>query len=90
MQFANSAEMAEKAQTELDREGCVIDGKASPWVSVMANSIKSCVALSARLRISPQSRFDRLVAGTNTRPANAAHARAMARRNDDDPDSLLA
>ena len=37
-------------------------------LAVSEKAIKQLVALSARLRICPQSRFDRLGAGSNSRP----------------------
>ncbi len=66
-QYAGAAELAEQAQLKLDEEGAVVAGKSSPWLNVLEKSSRSCVALSARLRICPQSRYDRLVAGTNAR-----------------------
>jgi phage terminase small subunit len=37
-------------------KGVVHEGKISPWISVQERLIKSMVALSMRLRLSPQSR----------------------------------
>jgi len=67
-QYAAAADLARQAQKHLDEDGAVIDGKASAWLAVLEKSNRSCVALSARLRVCPQSRFDRLVAGANSRP----------------------
>ena len=67
-QFAGAADLASQAQRHLDEEGAVIEGKASAWLAVLEKASRACVALSARLRICPQSRFDRLAAGTNSRP----------------------
>lgn len=79
--FSNSAALATEAAQRIDSEGAVIDGKPSPWLNVLEKAQKSLVALSARLRICPQSRYDRLVAGSNSR-----------RQPDpiDDPDNLIA
>ena len=66
--YANAAHLASEAAAEIERTGAVIDGKASPWLGVQEKAAKQLVALSARLRICPQSRFDRLVAGANSRP----------------------
>lgn len=66
--YAQSAALATEAAQKLDADGAVIDGRASPWVNVAATAQKQLVALSARLRICPQSRFDRLGAGANSRP----------------------
>jgi phage terminase small subunit len=67
-QFAAGADLARQAQKHLDDDGAVVAGKASAWLTVLEKASRSCVALSARLRICPQSRFDRLVAGANSRP----------------------
>lgn len=67
--FAQSAALATEAAQRLDADGAVsADGKPSPWLGVSEKAIKQLVALSARLRICPQSRFDRLSAGANSRP----------------------
>ena len=65
--YANSAALSTEAAHQLDISGAVIDGKASPWLGVAEKAHKQLVALSARLRICPQSRFDRLSAGANSR-----------------------
>jgi len=66
--YANSAALASEASQRLDTEGAVgADGKPSAWLGVSEKAIKQLVALSARLRICPQSRFDRLGAGANSR-----------------------
>jgi phage terminase small subunit len=66
--YATSAAMATLAAQMLGQEGAVVEGKANAWLTVQEKAQRSLVALSARLRICPQSRFDRLVAGSNTRP----------------------
>ena len=66
-QYAAASDLARRAQQEMDAHGAVVNGKASPWLAVLEKASRSCVALSARLRICPQSRFDRLVAGANSR-----------------------
>jgi phage terminase small subunit len=67
-QYAAAADLARQAQKHLDDDGAVVAGKASPWLVVAEKAGRSCVALAARLRVCPQSRFDRLVAGANSRP----------------------
>jgi len=79
--YANAAHQATLAAQEIERNGAVIEGKASPWLAVAEKAGKQLVALSARLRICPQSRFDRLVAGANSRPQPSF---------DGDDDGLLA
>ena len=67
-EHARACDLANQADAELIRGGVVNDGKASPWVAVQEKAQRAIVALSARLRLSPQSRFDRLKAGTLGRP----------------------
>lgn len=66
-EYARAAVLADEAAAEMAKEGAVTDGKPSPWLRVQDQACKSLVALSARLRLCPQSRFDRLKAGTSTR-----------------------
>ena len=40
------------------RGGAVVDGKPSPWIVVQDKAVRAMVALSMRLRLSPQSRTD--------------------------------
>lgn len=66
--YSQSAVLSTLAGQRLDAEGAVgPDSKPSPWLGVGEKAIKQLVALSARLRICPQSRFDRLGAGANSR-----------------------
>jgi P27 family predicted phage terminase small subunit len=49
--------LQERAASErLAAEGYVIDGERSPWLAVQGQAHKTMVALSHRLRLSPQSR----------------------------------
>jgi phage terminase small subunit len=65
--YANAAHLSAVASDNIARDGAVIDGKQSVWVGIQERATKQLVALSARLRVAPQSRFDRLVAGANSR-----------------------
>lgn len=65
--FSVNAALATQAAQRLEIEGAVVNDKASPWLAVSEKACKQLVALSARLRICPQSRFDRLSAGANSR-----------------------
>ena len=47
--------MLQEASNQL-KKGIVFDGRVSPWVGVQERGIKSMVALSMRLRLSPQAR----------------------------------
>lgn len=70
-QYAQSIALARQAYAELEAHGPVIDGKASPWVTVLEKAHRSSVALSARLRLSPQHRTDPKTAGKPGTPASA-------------------
>ena len=54
--------LAQQAAAALEREGAVIGGRVNPWVSAGAAD-KALVALSMRLRISPQARLRRETTG---------------------------
>ncbi len=66
IEYVRAVELLDKAAAELEG-GAVVDGKVSPWLTVQEKATRSLVALSGRLRLAPQSRFDRLVAGKNAR-----------------------
>jgi len=71
-QYAQAIALARDAYREIEKGGPVIDGKASPWVAVLEKAHRSAVALSMRLRLSPQQRADpKSVArqGANYRPS---------------------
>jgi phage terminase small subunit len=55
--YCEAAVLAEQAALEL-RNGAVISGRASPWIIIQEKCIRALVALSMRLRLSPQSRLD--------------------------------
>ena len=76
-EYATAAATAQKAAAKLDAEGHVVGGRANPWLIVQEKAQRALVALSARLRVCPQSRFDRLKAGTASRKAGAAGLDAM-------------
>src|SRR5688500_4696413 len=68
-EYARAIALAQEAHAEIERTGAVmaISGRPSPWLAVLAQQNKSIVALAARLRLCPQSRFDRTRAGTLAR-----------------------
>lgn len=70
-QYAVAADLARQAQAQLDADGAIVAGKANPWLVVQEKAVRALTALSARLRICPQSRFDRLVAASKARPKGA-------------------
>jgi phage terminase small subunit len=58
-QYAQAIALARQAYANLDAEGSVVAGRANPWLVVLEKAHRSSVALSMRLRLSPQSRMDR-------------------------------
>jgi phage terminase small subunit len=58
-QYAQSIALARQAYANLTEEGSVVAGRANPWLIVLEKAHRSSVALSMRLRLSPQSRMDR-------------------------------
>jgi hypothetical protein len=67
VEYCRCTVACDEAADHLRQEGSVVDGKANAWCVVAEKNQRALVAISARLRICPQSRFDRLVAGTNSR-----------------------
>jgi phage terminase small subunit len=63
-QYAQSIALARVAYANLQSEGPVLNGRASPWLIVLEKAHRSSVALSMRLRLSPQSRLDRKTIGS--------------------------
>ena len=66
-EYVRAAALCAKAAAAINQEGAVVNGKCNPWVTVAEKSGRALVALSARLRVCPQSRFDRLKAGTTAK-----------------------
>jgi hypothetical protein len=66
-QYAQAIALARRAYAELEASGPVVNAKASPWLVVLEKAHRSAVALSARLRLSPQNRTDPKVAGRQGR-----------------------
>jgi phage terminase small subunit len=56
--FCELTALADQAGRELRENGAVLDGKPSPWIVVQEKCVRGLVALSARLRLCPQSRTD--------------------------------
>jgi phage terminase small subunit len=54
--YCEAIVLAETAALEL-RQGAVVNGKPSPWIVIQEKSVRAIVALSLRLRLSPQARL---------------------------------
>ena len=57
VRYAEACAVGDQAAHEL-RRGAVVDGKPSPWIVIQEKAVRAMVALSMRLRLSPQSRLD--------------------------------
>ena len=62
-----------RAYAEIAAGGPVINGKISPWVGVAERATRAVVAVSARLRLSPQHRTDPKTAGRAKGPGPSAY-----------------
>jgi phage terminase small subunit len=58
-QYCQAIALARQAYAHLNEEGSVVSGRANAWLVVLEKAHRSSVALSMRLRLSPQSRLDR-------------------------------
>ena len=65
-EYARAVVLARRAGEALEREGCVVAGKPSPWIVIHEKTTRALVSLSQRLRLSPMSRLDRRAAGRDT------------------------
>jgi Phage terminase, small subunit len=54
--YVQAACLADEAGHKLREEGAVVDGRANAWLIVLEKCQRAMVALSMRLRLSPQSR----------------------------------
>jgi hypothetical protein len=72
VQYCAASVLGERAMAEL-REAPVIEGKTSPWLAVFEKASRAMVALSMRLRLSPQARAP----NNPTRPAPRLSAYEM-------------
>lgn len=63
--YCEAASLAEKSAQHLRDEGAVIEGRASAWLIVQEKATRALVALSGRLRLSPQGRTDPKVIARN-------------------------
>ena len=71
--YVEADALAERAAKELREVGPVVDGRASPWVTVQEKAVRALVALSMRLRLSPQSRLDPKTVGRNKGPESSVY-----------------
>jgi hypothetical protein len=53
--YVEAAVLSERAGQEL-RQAPIVEGKPSPWLAIREKAVREMVALSMRLRLSPQAR----------------------------------
>ena len=70
-QYATAILNAQEAQRQVDKYGLVHGLKMSPWATSLEKMQKMIVALSLRLRLSPQSRHERKAKSLQGPPANS-------------------
>ena len=56
VRYCEATVLAEQAAKELREGGAVLDGRTNPWITVQEKAVRALVALSGRLRLSPQAR----------------------------------
>ena len=71
-QYVAAIVAANKAREILAKQGPVIDGKINPHFLILDHESKRIATFSIRLRLAPQSRYDRAVAGGKVRPVSRA------------------
>lgn len=72
VEYATAIAQARRAAEGMEKEGPVVRGRSSPWLVVQEKATRAMVALSMRLRLSPQSRFDaRAASRSAARPGSA-------------------
>jgi phage terminase small subunit len=59
-EYCTAVVQARRAAAMLRRDGDVVDGKPSPWLTVQEKSVRAMTALSLRLRLSPQARREKM------------------------------
>ena len=73
-QYSAAICLARQAYAHLREEGPVVAGRVNPWQTTLEKANRASVALSARLRLAPQSRLDRKKAGRHGQTGSAYDA----------------
>jgi phage terminase small subunit len=55
-QYVQAIAMSNDAVEQMRKHGAVVGGKVSPFVIIQEKAVRASVALSMRLRLSPQAR----------------------------------
>jgi hypothetical protein len=78
--YAEAIALAELAAQEIRRGDAVVNGRPSAWITVQEKAVRAIVALSMRLRLSPQAR--KQYAAPPPRPMSYYERMAMEEAND--------
>lgn len=70
VQYCEAVRLCDEACEHLRGGGAVTEGKVSPWLIVHEKASRILVALSARLRLSPQHRYSKDKANRTNRGRN--------------------
>ena len=57
VRYCENVVLARRAAAALASDGAVISGRPNPWLTVAEKADRALVALSMRLRVSPQARL---------------------------------
>jgi phage terminase small subunit len=74
--YVEAVDLAERAAKEL-RKHPVQNGKVNPWIVVQEKTVRTIVALSMRLRLSPQARHPNALRKSSTPPGPISHYERM-------------
>jgi phage terminase small subunit len=83
-QYCQAIALARQAFEQLEVEGPVIAGRTSPWIVVLEKAHRSSVALSMRLRLSPQQRVDPKTVGRRSAGAGISAADYLSMQENDE------
>jgi phage terminase small subunit len=70
VRYCENVVLARRAAAALAQEGPVVGGRPSPWLTVAEKCDRALVALSMRLRVSPQARLRADAMATKGPPAS--------------------
>ena len=84
VRYCQNVVLARRASAALVAEGAVIGGRPNPWMVIAEKCDRAIVALSMRLRISPQARMRR----EGTVPKGPPESVYALMRQEDDADNI--
>jgi len=82
--YATAIVQERMAAEHLQREGYVVHGKPSPWVTIQEKAHRQMAALSLRLRLSPQGRRKQAEVKAEKNPLSAYERMALEGSDDED------